>query len=104
MHKDSVFCCISDENGVVFQEKFGVLKLQSCYILSPASRNFIPASWQWRVQVSAKFFLSGCIIQKILIHKLINSVVWLNNIVVLLNYTVVSPINDADLVLDEEVL
>lgn len=25
VHKDSIFCCISDEKGVVFQEKFGVL-------------------------------------------------------------------------------
>lgn len=35
VHKDSIFCCISDENGVVFQEKFGVLtselfRLVSC--------------------------------------------------------------------------
>ena len=25
VHKDSVFACILNENGVVFQEKFGVL-------------------------------------------------------------------------------
>ncbi len=25
VHKDSVFACILNENGVIFQEKFGVL-------------------------------------------------------------------------------
>ena len=28
VHKDSVFVCIMDENGIVFQEKFGVLTFE----------------------------------------------------------------------------
>ena len=34
VHKDSVFCCISDENGVVFQEKFGVLTSELLRLVS----------------------------------------------------------------------
>ena len=34
VHKDSIFCCISDENGVVFQEKFGVLTSELLRLVS----------------------------------------------------------------------
>ena len=30
VHKDSVFVCILNENGIVFQEKYGVLTPELC--------------------------------------------------------------------------
>lgn len=59
VHKDSVFCCISDENGVVFQEKFGVLtsellRLVSClqkFYTSEVAMESTSIYWMpiWRV-------------------------------------------------------
>ena len=59
VHKDSIFCCISDENGVVFQEKFGVLtsellRLVSClqeYYTTEVAMESTSIYWMpiWRI-------------------------------------------------------
>ena len=40
VHKDSIFCCISDENGVVFQEKFGVLTSELLRLVSSLQKYY----------------------------------------------------------------
>ena len=51
VHKDSIFCCISDENGVVFQEKFDVLTSDLLRLVS-CLQEYCTTEVQWRVQVS----------------------------------------------------
>ena len=45
VHKDSVFVCILNENGVVFQEKFGVLTTELEQMLGPILYPFSQAAW-----------------------------------------------------------
>ena len=77
IHKDSIFCCISDENGVVFQEKFGVLtsellRLVSClqeFYTSEVAMESTSIYWMpiWRIldQYFPQKLVNPCFIRQL---------------------------------------